>query len=239
MTAFKRLLLALVLLGASAAAQDEAETKKPDPDLRTFTGKNGKKIEAKVLNRIDDERYQVETADGKSLTINITNLVAADQAFLDAWEPDAILDIATAPLDKVLAKMGYSSSELTAAGSRSLVTAEVDGKTMKFVIDPGRAYSMLTPKAAETLGLKLSPGNMQFRSPDGKTERANQGTVEAFAIGEVELKKETFIVYDLSKVLSNAPGAANGLLGGPALEKLNAIVDYGGRRFFAREAKPE
>ncbi|NIP93476.1 MAG: hypothetical protein GWO24_08475, partial [Akkermansiaceae bacterium] len=86
---------AFLLAQEEEKAEEKAENKpKPEKkDYRTFTSKNGKSLEARVVTRIDDERYTIETPEGQSFTINIESLTRSDQTYLELWEPDAILDL--------------------------------------------------------------------------------------------------------------------------------------------------
>ena len=97
---------------------------------------------------------------------------------------------------------------------------------------------MLDPAVAKTLGLTLSPGNLTMNKPGGGSEPTNQGTVDTFTVGEVELKSETLIVFAVTGFVRDA-GNADGLIGFELLKKLNALVDYGGKQLFVRSGDSE
>jgi hypothetical protein len=225
------------LLGTLRAAEDDEkkEEKTEHKDYRIFTAKNGKTIEARVVTRIDDENYTVEDKEGKSYKLNLNNLSASDQQFLEFWEPGAILDFTTATLPEVLKKMKYSMADLTVSGDTQIFTAEVDGEEMKFVLAPGRNFSTLDPSAAETLGLQLSEGTLNIQDGQGNQERTKQGTVKAFVIGDVEIESVDFQVFDLAKIAGTVPANTAGAVGTDLLTKLNALVDLGGQRLFVKK----
>ena len=239
-----RLFLAALLLAVTApllSAQDEdaeeGEGKKIEKKgFRTFTGKNGKSLELRVVSRIDDDRYTFETPDGKSFTLDVTEkLSEADQLYLQAWEPDAILDIATADLKDVLAKMGYSGADLVTAGNTFVVSASIGGKDTKLVIDAGRNFSTLDPSFAKDLGITLSQGTINFRDATGKTTRSQQGRAKSIAIGDVELEAHQFQVLSVAAMFRSVPANTNGAIGSDLLNKLNALLDYQGKRLYVRD----
>ena len=236
-----RPLAAVVLLCCSATFvvaddKDTDEKKEETPkhkDYRNFTAKNGKSLEARVLTRIDDERYKVETPEGKVFTLNINSLSKSDARFLEFWEPDRILDLTTAELADVLEKMSYSLQPLTSSGDRFFVTATVDGKKAKFILDPSRKFSSLDPEAAKEIGMKLGQGGVTFTS-NGKTERSQKGTAKVFTIGEVEVKSHSFEVLSSSFMFGSVPADTAGSIGTDLFKKLNALVDYDGKRLFVK-----
>ncbi len=219
--------------------KDKEEKKEEKPKLknfRTFTSRNGKSLEARVVARIDDERYTVETPEGKKFTFNIKTLSKSDQTYLDFWVPDAILDLSTADLKDVMEKMNYRGVELISTGNRLFATASADGKELKFVLDPGRSFSTLDPAVAKDLGLKLSPGTINFSDGAGKIVRSEQGSAKGIKIGDLEVKSHLFQVLDMAMMGGGAlPGNTSGAIGADLLSKLNAVVDHGGKYLFMRE----
>ena len=235
----KAILFAIALAGLFSfsvpwvAAADEKE-EVDEKEFRKFTAKNGKSIEARVVARIDDERYTVESRDGKRFTLNTGTLSKSDADFLFLWEPDAILDLKTAGLEKVLEKIGYSMVELTSAGTNSMFPVTVGGQEYKFVLGGRNAWSILDTKVATDLGLTLSQGNVNFTLQGGGQERSQQGTVKTLAIGETELEDQSLQVIDVGKVSSGLPAAVSGILGSDHIKKFNSLIDLSGKRLFVR-----
>ena len=236
---------ALVLTAAVpflSAQDDEKETeteKKPkfeEKDFRTFKSKNGRSLKARVVSRIDDERYSVETPEGKSFTLNVNNLSRSDQTYLELWEPGAILDLASADLEEVLEKMGYSAAALTASGDRLMLTVTVSDKELKFLLDPSQKFSTLDPAIAMALGITLGQGTINFKDAAGKVERSQQGSLKEFSLGEMEIKSHLFQVISMSRFAGGQlPKDTAGAIGGDLLKKLHALVDYAGKQLFVRE----
>lgn len=227
---------AFLLLGSPHLCADDEDEKTEEKDpkgIRTFTSKNGKTtIKARVLTRLDDERYKVESAEGKVFTLNIQNLSRSDQLFLEFWEPDAILDLAAAPLNEVMEKMEYSTAKLTATGGSFFVTLNINGTTGKFILDPGRQWSVLNPTFAKKLNVEMGQGRVNVNGG-----RSQACTPDTLTLGDVELKSPRFEVYDLSATYRSLPAGTGGSLGGDLLPQLNAVVDYGGRQLFVRSKK--
>lgn len=232
------LLLSLLLALPVPAAEEGQEAKEPEhQDYRVFTARNGKTVEARVVARIDDERYRLETKDGNAFTLKIDTLSESDQQFLEFWEPDAILDFATATLPQVLAKMDYSSVPMTVAGNNQLVAASLGGTELRFVLAPSRNFSTLDPASASNLGLELVDGTLSLRDAQGNTERSKQATIASFTMGDVELDGLNLQVVEVAKLVNPVPANTVGILGSDVLEKLNALVDLGGKRLFVKEGK--
>ena len=220
---------------AVADDEDEKKEEKAVPkDFRTFTAKNGKSLKARVLTRIDDERYTVETPEGKKFTLNVNTLSKSDQQFLEFWEPNAIIDLKTAELPDVLDQMGYSVLDLSSNGDYMFVTATVDGKEGKFVLDASRKFSTIDPKAAEEAGISLSQGNINFTAAGGQVTRSKRGTAKVFKAGLVEVKSHAFESITINMMFRSVPANTIGAIGGDLLKKLNALVDYEGKRLFVK-----
>lgn len=245
-----RLLAVLLLLSWPApplfAADDEKDKEKEKEEeqekeaeeadakaFRIFTSARGNKtLKLKILARIDDETYKVEDPDGKTFNIKTTALSKSDQRFLDFWEPNTIFDLKSAKLNDVLDQMGYSALDLTAIESSYLVTATIDGKEGKFLLDPSRGWSTLDTAAAEAIGISLGQGRVNFNGT-----RSKQGAAKEFKAGLVKLESFEFQVIDLAVAYQGVPKGTLGAIGGDLLKDLNALVDYDGKRLFVKKSK--
>ena len=240
-------LLLLQLVGPLCLADEEngvpAEEKKEDspekaPDLsefRTFTSAKGNKtLQLKVVARIDDETYKVQNPEGRIFNIKTSNLSRSDQLFLDFWEPDAIFNLKEAGLPDVLDQMGYSVLDMTVVESTFFVTATVDGKTGKFLLDPSRGWSTFDPAAAKEIGMNLTEGRINFTDNTGKSSRSQRGVIKEFKAGMVSVSSHVFEVIEVAKMFRAVPANTIGAIGGDMLKKLNALVDFGGKRLFVR-----
>lgn len=219
-----------------AQGEDEKQEEKVEKKkgFRIFTGKNGKALELRVVTRIDDDRYTFEDPDGRTFTFNVKEkLSKADQSYLEFWEPDAILDIVSADLSEILAKKNYSAADLTAANNLLMVTAKLAGKESKLILDPGHHFSILDPVAAKDLGLTLRQGTVTISGPGGQAQ-SQQGTVESFALADLEVKSVTFEVFNVAVLFGSAPAGTAGSIGSNLLKQLHTLVDHGGRRIYVR-----
>ncbi len=224
---------------ATEEKKGEATEEKSDPaEFRTFTSTRGDKtLKLKVVARIDDETYKVENPEGKVFNIRPANLSRSDQRFLDFWEPDAILNLKTAKLPEVLDQMGYSALDLTVAGNTFFVNVTVDGKSGKFLLDPGRGWSTFDPAAAKEIGMNLGEGRINFTDNTGKTSRSKRGTVKEFKAGQVTITAHEFEVIEVAKMFRAVPANTIGAIGGDLLKRLNAMIDYSGNRLFVKKDK--
>ncbi len=214
---------------------DPAEKKSDPGEFRTFTSARGDKtLKLKVVARIDDETYKVENPEGKVFNIKATSVSPSDQGFLDFWEPDAILDLQSAELPKVLDKMGYSTLDLTVVESTFFVNVTVDGKSGKFLLDPSRGWSTFDPAAAKEIGMNLTEGRINFTDNTGKTSRSKRGAVKEFKAGQVTIASHEFEVLEVAKMFRAVPANTIGAIGGDLLKRLNALIDYGGKRLFVK-----
>ena len=215
---------------------EDAPKKAPDlSEFRTFTSAKGNKtLQLKVVARIDDETYKVQNPEGRIFSIKTSNLSRSDQLFLDFWEPDAILNLKKAELPDVLDQMGYSVLDMTVVESTFFVTATVDGKTGKFLLDPSRGWSTFDPAAAKEIGMTLTQGRINFTDNTGKSSRSQRGAVKEFKAGMVSVNSHEFEVIEVAKLFRAVPANTIGAIGGDMLKKLNALVDFGGKRLFVR-----
>ena len=225
--------------GPAGNGKEKSSEKAPDlSGFRTFTSAKGSKtLKLKVVARIDDETYKVQNPEGDIFNIKTSNLSRSDQLFLDFWEPDAILNLKEASLPDVLDQMGYSMLDMTVVESTFFVTATVDGKTGKFLLDPSRGWSTFDPAAAKEIGMNLSQGRINFTDNTGQSSRSQQGAVKEFTAGIVAISSHEFQVLEVAKMFRAVPANTIGAIGGDLLKRLNALVDYGGRKLFVKAAQ--
>jgi hypothetical protein len=81
--------------------------------------------------------------------------------------------------------------------------------------------------------MKLEQGGVNFTS-NGKTVRSQKGTAKVFKIGEVEVKSHSFEVLSSSFMFRSVPANTAGSIGTDLFKKLNALVDYDGKRLFVK-----
>ncbi|WP_114228489.1 MULTISPECIES: aspartyl protease family protein [Sphingomonas] len=89
----------------------------------------------------------------------------------------------------------YFELPVTMSGSRALVSAKIDGREARFILDSGAFFSTLSPATAQTYNLKLSnlPPEFYMRGINGATS-ASLTTVRRFSVGGVDIPDVKFLV---------------------------------------------
>jgi tetratricopeptide (TPR) repeat protein/predicted aspartyl protease len=83
---------------------------------------------------------------------------------------------------------------VTMQGPRALISAEVNGQDVRFFVDTGAFYSIITPEAAKRLKLTDVPiGSLMVAGVGGEAE-VSAGEAKTFSLAHVPLKHVQFIV---------------------------------------------
>jgi hypothetical protein len=231
-----RILSIILLCGILAIAEEKAEPPpKPEAGFRTFTGRNGKSLEAKVVARIDDETYALRTPEGKSISIKAAGMSDSDQQFLLRWDPEFPVDLSDTPLDEVAEKMGYTAVKMEPSPAGTVVLAKLDGSDIKLFFDPRARNSVIDSAAASGAGLKTRQSQLVFQDGAGKKTQAQECAGAPLDLGGFTPENLTLIVVDLDAIGGSAiKKSADGILGKDLLERLNALVDYKGMQLFVK-----
>lgn len=120
------------------------------------------------------------------------------------------------------------------ASEHIYLDVEINGKgPFKFIFDTG-AVNVLTPEAAQRLGLATS-GEITAKGTGG-VQSASEAKVESIRIGEVTLRDQQFYVLELPS--SDVTGRkVDGLIGHGWLSVLPTKIDYAGSRITFYPAK--
>jgi predicted aspartyl protease/regulator of sirC expression with transglutaminase-like and TPR domain len=104
-----------------------------------------------------------------------------------------------------------------------LVTVQIDGKDVQMLADSGAFFSMLSPKAAEAIGLRLRglPVGMQVGGVGGIDNKIQVGTAKQLSFGGVVGRNMDFLVGS-AQVFG---GGAEGLLGQNVLRSSDIEYD--------------
>jgi clan AA aspartic protease (TIGR02281 family) len=104
-------------------------------------------------------------------------------------------------------------------GLRPFLTAQVNGKDAKFLLDSGATYSLMSTAEAEDLGLKLTVSNMNVGGVGGRT-RSWMTKVQDFAF-----LGTTF--HDVQFLVTGSELGSTGLIGENLLAHFDAEYDLG------------
>ncbi len=150
-----------------------------------------------------------------ALAVVVTGLVVVFMVDREARAP-AVLDLSRDPAPARGPAVAGATSELVLkAGSRGhfVVEAEINGETLRFLIDTGASSIYLTPDDAAQLG--WTPQRLTYSEryhAAGGEIRAAPITLRTLRIGQLEL-------YDLPASVGESPGAIS-LLGMTFLKSL-------------------
>jgi tetratricopeptide (TPR) repeat protein/predicted aspartyl protease len=104
---------------------------------------------------------------------------------------------------------------VTISGTRPVIAAKVNGADVRFVVDSGASFSMITPAAAEELHLKIGMAPLGLRVAGiGGTTVPSLATVKAFTLANFTLTNIEFLVGG-----SGVGSGSIGLLGQNFLER--------------------
>lgn len=121
---------------------------------------------------------------------------------------------------------------ITMNSLRPTVTAQINGRDAKFLLDSGAFYSLISSATAAIYGLKLRPNHLGYKiSGVGGVQNVSLATVDEFSIAGAKIKKLEFLVGG-SDDTSYA-----GMLGQNLLQKFDVEYDLanGAIRLFQTE----
>lgn len=201
----------------------------PHPDAERAAGSN---LVVKAVIRDGDDRTTISFADYRSFgNLVVPFEIASTSTMNGSWQatvrrvetPDAIAARAFAPppppLDWTLPQPTNVPLEMTAA--RPVIAVRIDGHPMHFILDTG-GQNLLTPAAARRAGLSIV-GDARVGGIGPGSTRLRYTTVRRLTVGAAVLRDQSFLVVDLSPLVS-----IDGLVGYEVLARLAARVDLRG-----------
>ena len=158
--------------------------------------------------------------------------------FLRTRAPEAA---GTAGFSKVMRDAGYSPVELKIIPRplAMVCNASLNQTPLRLLVDTAAVWSCVDTRAAEQLGLKLSPTPRRI-SGVGKTGIRHFAvtTADSLSFGDATINRVNLAVFDLAAwglaEPDTALGEVRGILGGPELAERQAIIDCGQRTLWLK-----
>ncbi|BCX49712.1 hypothetical protein HAHE_36200 [Haloferula helveola] len=183
---------------------------------REFTGKNGKKIEAEIISKTPDT-VELKLDTGKTVTVPLTSLSEADQLYIRVWESpeDKAARLKAVELAEVLKAKGFIDCPIEKVEQGTVVTLDVDGKTIKMLIDHRNEQPLIQKAAIERLGLKME-----------KVEGGGNvlGTFTPAKLGNGSSSRPGMEFYVVN--IDSLPEGIDGMIGGQVFVDTEVWVDF-------------
>jgi predicted aspartyl protease len=221
----------LALSCAASQAQLSAEG-----EYRTFTGSNGTKLEAVLLDKSEDSATLL-LRNGKRSTVPLDRLSDEDREYIAGWSKDKAIFVQKCrglTIRQLLELRGYESFVFELDNNSIFIRGKLNGKPARFLIDTGAGTSLLHAPFAEEAGLTVGPLTEVVYGVAGE---APAGWVEVpeLELGVAKFQNRRILATDLLK--DKPPGTANRediILGAEFMTRLDAVISYQERRIFLR-----
>ncbi|MDB4538212.1 aspartyl protease family protein, partial [Akkermansiaceae bacterium] len=244
------LFLSLLLFAPFCFAQDEnakeeaveeveAEEISVKPELRTFTSVDGKKIQAALVDRDDENQTFKLLVKGRSTpsTIPFDKISPEDLDYIKRWPKAKSIFLQKCrglTVRQLLELRGYESIPFKFEGNAIMITGKLNGKEAKVQVDTGAGTTLLHAPFTEAAGCKIGPMNQKIWGVAGFQPA---GTAE---IPKLELGSSVFLDEEIQAADRdfNMPKGFKRhediLLGAEYLIKLEAVISYKERTIFFR-----
>lgn len=185
-------------------------------------------IRAGVLSL--DHLHQAGPHDGRLVADGLLGhpQLAAWRALVDYRAPALWLPRARAPEPDDAAVLRVPLDR--GPGGLPAVNARHRGRTLRLVVDTGADRTLLTPAAAQRLGLNPQPFPAPARGVFQGNLTVRQCRLDELDLGPVALTRMNALVLDLGDAFDDPAANLDGILGADALDSLNAALDCGARR---------
>lgn len=230
---FAALSLSAVLLASLAPAATLEQ------EYRTFTGSNGKEIQAVLIDK-EDGKVTLLLRNGKRSTFPADKLSEADQEYVAEWNRDKAVFLRECrglTVRQLLELRGYESFKYELRSNSIVIPGKINGKEAKFLVDTGAFNSLLHLDGARRTGCVIGPMTEKVYGVAGETDAA-WCDVASLTFGESGFTDIKILAADLAEDLTEAERAVDRtedmLLGADLLEQLEAVIDYKERRIFFR-----
>ena len=221
--------LLLCLIALPAAARDD------ELKYREFTGANGNKITAALLDK-DEKTVTMKLKNGQTARFPYEKLSEKDQKIVREWDPAKDLFLRTCQgltIRELLELRGYESFKFRITDNHILVDGILNEKPARFLIDSGAHSTVLDIKAARAADCEIGPMDQVIHGIAGEAPAAITG-VNAITLGESKLKDLVVLSADLYEDIKNPVRNHDGIFGAEFLHQLDAVISYKEARIFFR-----
>lgn len=227
-------LATVILLGGSSVFGDTLSQ-----EYRTFTGSNGKDIEAVLLDKADGN-VTLLLRNGKRSTFPADKLSAEDQEYVGSWNRDKAVflnECRSLSVRQLLELRGYESITYKLRGNSLVIPGKMNGMDASFLVDTGAGSSLLHVDSARESKCEVGPMTETVFGVAGETQ-AGWTDVPSLTFGESTFKDIRILAADMEEDMTEAEKKARPsedmLLGAELLTRLEAVIDYKERRIFFR-----
>lgn len=211
-------------------------------EVRVFKGANGKEIKAALIDK-DDTSATLLLENKRRAVVPLTSLSEDDQKYIKEWSKEKAYFLQKClglSVRQLLELRGYESFPMTLQGNSIIITAKLNGKDAKFIIDTGAGTSLLHTKTVEKCDLKVGPMTEIVSGVAGDVP-AGWVEVPTLSLGESLFKDRKILATDMDK--DKPEGAKSndtaGLFGADLLSQLDTVISYKENRIFFRPDKSD
>jgi|694.fasta_scaffold07776_16 predicted aspartyl protease len=236
----KKTILALCAIFISSTAHPQSTD--VSQELRVFKGSNGKEIKAVLIDK-NDTSATLLLENKRRAVVPLTSLSADDQEYIKSWNKEKALFLQKClglSVRQLLELRGYESFPMTLEGNSIIITAKLNGKDARFVVDTGAGTSLLHTKMVENCGLKLGPMTEEVHGVAGSVP-ACWVDVNTLSMGESLFKDRKILATDMDKDKpeGSKDQSTAGLFGADLLKQLDTVISYKENRIFFRPDKSD
>lgn len=223
----------LFLFPVASAQQEGIEQ-----EYRTFTGSNGKKIEAVLLDRNDEKKLvALLLKNGKRATVPFDKLSEEDVEYVTSWSREKAIFLSSCrglTVRQLLELRGYEPIKFELEGNAIMLKGKLNGKPVKVQVDTGAGTTLLHLPTTEAAGCKVGPLEHKIWGVAG-FQPAGIAQVPTLELGSSVFKNQEIMAADRN---FNMPKGIkieeDVLLGAEYLIKLEAVISYKERMIFFR-----
>ncbi|MGC6467030.1 MAG: aspartyl protease family protein [Akkermansiaceae bacterium] len=207
-------------------------------EYRTFTGSNGVKLEAVLLNRDDEkETAQLLLKNGKRANVPFDKLSDEDREYVKAWSKEKAIFLRSCKgltIRQLLELRGYEPIKFQLEGNAIMLKGKLNGKEAKIQVDTGAGTTLMHSPFVEAAGCKMGPLEHKVWGVAG-FQPAGYAEVPTLEIGSSVFKDESIMAAD--RTFNMPKGYKQNediLLGAEYLIKLETVISYKERTIFFR-----
>lgn len=234
----KNYALTLTLLFSLFTSHAGAQQEGIEQEYRVFTGSNGRKLEAVLLNRDDEKEIaQLLLKNGKRANVPFDKLSEDDQKYVKEWAKDEAIFLRSCQgltIRQLLELRGYEPIRFELDGNAIMLEGKLNGKPARIQVDTGAGTTLMHSPFVEAAGCKMGPLEHKVWGVAG-FQPAGYAEVPTLEIGSSVFKDERIMAAD--RTYNMPPGYKQNediLLGAEYLIQLETVISYKERTIFFR-----